>query len=38
LPLFIDDRIVDNNVFIPAGIPETAGFGESFGEIKIAAA
>lgn len=35
LPLIIDDRIANQQVFIPAGINETAGFGCAFGEIDL---
>jgi NADH-quinone oxidoreductase subunit G len=35
LPIFIDDRIADNNVFIPAGIAKTAGFGSTFGKVEL---
>lgn len=35
LPVIIDDRIAGNYVLMPAGIPETAGFGESMGPIRL---
>lgn len=35
LPLVIDERVADNNVLIPAGLVETAGFGELFGAIEL---
>lgn len=37
LPLIVDDRIADGFVYIPAGIAETAGFGEVLGEIELSA-
>lgn len=35
LPVLIDDRIAGKYVVVPAGITETAGFGESMGPIKL---
>lgn len=35
LPVKFDARLVKNNVFIPLGLPETIGFGESFGLIEL---
>jgi NADH-quinone oxidoreductase subunit G len=35
LPVILDSRIPENCVWIPAGREETAGLGESFGEIEI---
>lgn len=37
LPLAIDPRIPDNNVWIPMGLAETAGFGVSSGVIELRA-
>ncbi|MDF3055012.1 MAG: hypothetical protein K0Q74_919, partial [Gammaproteobacteria bacterium] len=37
LPLVIDDRIADGFVYVPAGVAETAGFGEILGEIEVSA-
>lgn len=38
LPIRIDARVPDNNVFIPAGLNETAGFGAAFGAIELRSA
>ncbi|MDF2529319.1 MAG: NADH-quinone oxidoreductase, chain [Gammaproteobacteria bacterium] len=35
LPVVIDDKVADNCVFIPTGLPETALLGEAFGSINI---
>jgi len=35
LPVVIDDRIADGQVFIPAGLAETEGFGEAYAAIEI---
>lgn len=35
LPLVIDEHIADNQVWIPAGLDETAGFGEVCGEVEL---
>lgn len=35
LPLVIDERIADDQVFIPMGLAETAGFGEAMGKVKL---
>jgi NADH-quinone oxidoreductase subunit G len=37
LPLVVDDRIPDGFVHIPAGVAETAGFGDISGEIEVSA-
>jgi predicted molibdopterin-dependent oxidoreductase YjgC len=37
LPLFIDERIPDACVYVPAGFAETATLGDSFGWIEIRA-
>lgn len=35
LPVKFDARLVKNNVFIPLGLKETAGFGEAFAPIEL---
>lgn len=35
LPIVIDERIAMNQVWIPAGLEVTAGFGEAFGLVQI---
>lgn len=35
LPVKFDARLVKNNVFIPLGLKETAGFGEAFAPVEL---
>lgn len=35
LPIVVDDRIAGENVLIPAGLPITAGFGDSYGLVDL---
>lgn len=37
LKLVIDDRVPDGYVYVPAGVAETAGFGEAMGTIELSA-
>ena len=38
LPLQVDERIPDNAVYLPAGLPESAGLGGSFCPVELASA
>jgi NADH-quinone oxidoreductase subunit G len=35
LPVKLDARLIKNNLYIPLGLEETAGFGEAFGSIEL---
>jgi predicted molibdopterin-dependent oxidoreductase YjgC len=35
LPLLVDERLAENNILIPSGLAETAGFGSVFGAIEL---
>lgn len=35
LPLMINDRLADNTVWLPSGLPQTAGFGEAEKPIQL---